>query len=62
LGLISPKVYKCADGIRNEEVDLVNESAISFPEMPEWLGTQRNWISKPDSLKEGKRCLIWRMR
>jgi len=30
------------EGLRRDKVDFANESEISFPEIPEWLGAHKN--------------------
>lgn len=46
------------EGHLRDAVDFANLSANSFPAIPPWPGTHRNWISKPVSVREYRRCLI----
>lgn len=46
------------EGQHKEEVDLAMESAISFPFIPEWPGTQWNSITKPERESSYSICLI----
>ena len=43
-------------------VSLASWSTISFPSMPQWLGTQQKRTQVPLSLNAQRRFMIWQMR
>jgi len=54
---VRPRNFNTKRHLRDSVV-LANLSANSFPAIPVWPGTHKNWMSKPVSVREYRRYLM----